>query len=47
VLRRFIYDVRGMEEVASRPAGFDPQQAGVLAADEAPPFGPQKWSKDL
>jgi Pentapeptide repeats (8 copies) len=29
------------------PSGFDPQQAGVLPADEAPPFRPQKWSEDL
>jgi uncharacterized protein YjbI with pentapeptide repeats len=34
------------DDTTTWPAGFDPQQAGVLTADEAPPLRPQSYSAD-
>jgi Pentapeptide repeats (8 copies) len=34
------------DDTTTWPDGFDPQQAGVLTADEAPPLRPQKYSVD-
>jgi uncharacterized protein YjbI with pentapeptide repeats len=46
-------DVRGStfadavaDDTTIWPGGFDPQQAGVLPADKAPPLRPQSCSED-